>query len=132
MNDSEFNANELIGEEIIDGGGNSVSQTGPAAGTIVFPGQFRRTASAFCPACEKPVQLLSFSRAADMFNTDSQDINFLAKRGDLHRIHNRRGELMICSISLFDCFDTRETRLLDSHFEIEMQKSFEANLGSQT
>ena len=35
---------------------------------------------------------------------------------------------MICSNSLFDCFDTRETRLLDSHFEIEMQKSFEAKL----
>lgn len=126
MNDSEFNAKAMIEEEILEKTGTN--QGGFAAGSTSFSGHFRRTASGFCPACEKPVELLSFERSAEMFNTDTQDITFLAKRGELHRLHNRKGELMICSNSLFHCFDARETRLLDSHFEIEMQKSFEAKL----
>ena len=76
----------------------------------------RRSGFTFCPRCDKAVELLSFDEAAKSFNTDIQDIEILAKRGDLHRLHNRRAQVMICSVSLFDFFEGRQTRLLDSHF----------------
>lgn len=79
----------------------------------------RLTACAFCVVCGRQVELLSFADAAKVFNTDVQDIEFLARAYQVHRLHNRVGELMICSDSLFDCFDKRQTRLLDSHFAIE-------------
>lgn len=74
----------------------------------------RRSGNAFCPVCAKQIELLSFARAAELFNTDLQDIEFLTKRGEVHQIHNRKGVLMVCSVSLFECFDNRRTRLLDS------------------
>ena len=77
---------------------------------------FRHTSYAACPVCEKPVELLSVEGAAKVFKTDTQDIEFLSKRGDLHRIHNRTGKVMICSNSLLECFESRQTRLLASHF----------------
>ena len=73
----------------------------------------RRSSHAFCPVCSKQVELLSFEQAAELFNTDLQDIEFLAKQGGIHQIHNRKGRLMVCSTSLFNCFDNRRTRLLD-------------------
>lgn len=76
----------------------------------------RHIAYAACPVCEKQVELLSIEGAAIVFKTDTQDIEFLAKRGDLHRVHNRAGKVMICSNSLFECFESRQTRLLASHF----------------
>ena len=76
----------------------------------------RRSRTALCPACDKVVELMTFADAAAVFHTDLQDIELLASTGGVHRLHNRRGELMICSISLFECFDNRRTRLLDSHF----------------
>lgn len=76
--------------------------------------QLRRSSCAFCPICDKQVDLVAFGRAAEVFHTDLQDIEFLAKRGDIHQIHNRKGQVMACSPSLFNCFETRRTRLLDS------------------
>ncbi len=76
----------------------------------------RRSGHAFCPVCAKQIELISFKDAAELFHTDQQDIEFLAKRGDLHQIHNRKGKIMICTVSLFECFDARQTRLLDSGF----------------
>ncbi len=76
----------------------------------------RLSGTAYCPVCEKPVELLTFEAAAETFRTDLQDIEYLAKRGEVHRIHNRAATVMICSVSLFDCFDERQTRLLDSYF----------------
>jgi hypothetical protein len=73
--------------------------------------RLRRSTSAWCHVCKKPVGLLSFSAAAAAFNTDLQDIGFLADRGEIHRLHNRYAELMICRDSLFECFDRRETRI---------------------
>ena len=126
MNDSEFNAKSEIAEEnlrerLID----SPLETFPVKSqkrTI----RLRRSGFAYCPVCEKPVELMSFMESAELFKTDTQDIEFLAKHGDLHRIHNRKGEVLICSDSLFQCFDSRETRLLDSHFEIEIHKTWES------
>ena len=74
----------------------------------------RRSGHALCPVCEKHVQLISFENAAELFHTDLQDIQFLTKKGEIHQVHNRKGKVMACSASLFDCFDNRKTRLLDS------------------
>ncbi len=78
--------------------------------------RLRRWGYAFCPRCGKSVELMSFDEAARSFNTDVQDIEILAKHGDLHRLHNRRAQVMICSVSLFEFFESRQTRLLESHF----------------
>lgn len=85
----------------------------------------RRSGHAYCPVCTKQIELISFKDAAGLFNTDMQDIEFLAKRGDLHQIHNRKGKVMICSVSLFECFDSRRTRLLDTGYfeELASKKS---------
>lgn len=76
----------------------------------------RQTGFAYCPICEKLVELVGFAAAADIFNTDQDDIESLAKSGELHRVHNRRGRVLICSDSLFRCFDARQTRRLDTSF----------------
>ena len=74
---------------------------------------FHRTKiRAFCLRCQKPVDLMTYSGAAEFFKTDLEDIQELAETGHLHRVHNRRGEMMICSDSLFTLFDSRQTRLL--------------------
>ncbi len=84
----------------------------------------RRSGHAYCPVCSKPVELISFTEAADLFHTDLQDIQFLTKSGEVHQIHNRKGKLMACTVSLFECFDNRRTRLLDSSiFDGNAEKS---------
>lgn len=80
----------------------------------------RRSGHAFCPLCAKQVELIDFQPAAELFNTDLQDIQYLTKSGAVHQIHNRKGKIMICSVSLFACFDNRKTRLLDSGFSSEL------------
>lgn len=82
--------------------------------------RLRRSTHAFCLVCAKQVELISFERAAELFHTDLQDIEFLAKAGSIHKAHNRKGKIMACANSLFECFDNRRTRLLDSGFEKEM------------
>lgn len=76
----------------------------------------RRSHSAYCLRCEKIVELFTFEEAAKWFNTDERDIEFLSNRLMLHRIHNKKGIVMICTISLFECFETRATRLLSTAF----------------
>ena len=85
----------------------------------------RRSGHAYCPVCAKQAELISFDNAAKLFKTDLQDIEFLATRGDLHKVHNRKGKVMICSGSLFECFEARQTRLLDTGFfeELAAKKS---------
>lgn len=86
----------------------------------------RSTESAFCFLCDKPAKLLTYETSAELFNTDLQDIALLAQQGKIHRIHNRMGDVRICEKSLFECFNDRPTRLLDSHFTIAIEKSFES------
>ena len=57
----------------------------------------RRSHSAYCLRCEKIVELFTFEEAAECFNTDERDIEFLANRLMLHRIHNKKGLVMICT-----------------------------------
>lgn len=76
----------------------------------------RRSRQAYCPVCAEQRKLFAFDQAAALFNTDLQDIEYLADHGDLHLVHNRRGKLMVCETSLRGCFENRRTRLLDSGF----------------
>ncbi len=76
----------------------------------------RRSSFALCPLCDKVVDLLAYDHAAELFHTDAQDIEYLVGTGAVHRVHNRKGVVMVCSISLFECFEKRRTRLLDSYF----------------
>ncbi len=87
-----------------------------SAGTDPAKFCLRLSGYAFCPVCERHIELISFEDSAKIFKTDLQDIEFLAKRGDLHRIYNRNARLMVCSVSLFECFERRQTRLLDSGY----------------
>jgi hypothetical protein len=73
--------------------------------------KLRNLSRAFCPVCAKQVDLTSFEIAAELFRTDLQDIQFLVNEGSVHQLHNRKGKLMVCSASLFTCFDSRRTRL---------------------
>jgi hypothetical protein len=82
--------------------------------------RMRTSNFAICPLCDKLVELYNYAHAATLFHTDLQDIEYLANIGSVHRLHNRKGEVMICGISLFHCFDNRKTRLLDSHFMEEL------------
>jgi hypothetical protein len=61
------------------------------------PDIFRHSGHAYCPVCEKPVDLLSFGEAARLFRTDRHDIAFLAENRRLHRVHNKAGAVMICT-----------------------------------
>ena len=72
---------------------------------------------AYCPICEKLVRLVAYDDAAAMFKTDADDIHSLALNGELHRLHDHRARILICTDSLFSCFDQRQTRLL-SHAAI--------------
>lgn len=75
---------------------------------------FRRTQSfAFCPRCEKPVDLMFFDEAAAFYKTRIETVAAIAERGKLHRLHNNRGEILICGNSLFNEFTQRETEKLD-------------------
>ena len=76
----------------------------------------RRSRQAFCPVCAEQSKLVPFEDAAARYNTDLQDIEYLSNRGEIHKVHNRRGRLMICDRSLSACFESRRTRLLDSGF----------------
>lgn len=108
MNDYEFIAKRRLTGRLID----------MTAGRFTNKQRIklRLAGLAFCPRCEKAVELLTFDEAARSFNTDLQDILLLAENGDLHRLYNRRAKVMICGKSLVDFFESRRTRLLDSHF----------------
>jgi hypothetical protein len=124
VNDSKFNAKIEIGEENlmarVTKGSREISNSKSSSDKIYL----RRSGVAFCPVCGKLVELLSFDAAAELFNTNVQDIETLAQGGDLHRVHNRKGIVLICSDSLFKCINSRETMRLDPGFEAKVKKVF--------
>ena len=69
---------------------------------------YRTRDRAFCPECEKPVKLLAFPEAAAFVKTGLENILRLAERRELHRLHNRKGAVMICSESLFRLLNNRQ------------------------
>ena len=80
----------------------------PSFGTIIL----RRKNGAYCPLCENLVTLTTIAESAVFFCSDRVEVEQLAESGLLHRIHNRKGEIMICSGSLFRCFEDRQTQPL--------------------
>jgi hypothetical protein len=74
--------------------------------------KLRGKTRAYCPKCERPVQLISDSKAEEIFRSELPDLLSLETRGILHRLHNSRGVLMFCGDSLFQCFNDRPTQLL--------------------
>ena len=69
---------------------------------------YRTRDRAFCPDCDKPVKLLSFDQAADFIQTGMENILRLAEMHELHRLHNRKGVVMICADSLFQILNNRQ------------------------
>lgn len=86
------------------------SAENPGLNTGNFP---RSRSRAFCPRCEKPVDLMTFEEAAEFCKVKVGDIETQAAKGDLHRIHNSKGKVLICSESFFKNLDERETKKLD-------------------
>ena len=70
---------------------------------------YRTRDRAFCPECEKPVKLLSFAEADEFLKTGFENILRLAETNMLHRLHNRKGVVMICADSLFRLLENRRT-----------------------
>lgn len=94
----------------------------PRPRNITFP-TLRSTV--FCPWCDEMAELVSASKAAEAFNTDLQDIQFLLDSGQIHSLKRDAAVVAICRTSLEACFEARRTRLLDSHFEIKMRQAME-------
>jgi hypothetical protein len=69
---------------------------------------YRTRDRAFCPDCDKPVKLLSFAEAEDFVKTGFENILRLAEMHELHRLHNRKGVVMICADSLFRILNNRQ------------------------
>ena len=69
---------------------------------------YRTRDRAFCPECEKPVKLLSFAEAAEFVKTGFENVLRLAEIQELHRLHNRKGAVMICGESLFRLLTNRQ------------------------
>lgn len=111
---SDFTAHQHIDEEKHVVGDLNKENLDSFDRAFFDTGRFRRMTRAFCPVCRKLVGLISFADSAERFNTDIQDISYLAGKGELHRLYNRRAELMICESSLLECFENRTTRLLIS------------------
>ena len=72
----------------------------------------------FCPHCQDIVAVVTAVAAASLFNTDLQDIRFLLTRDEIHAVRQDPAVISICRTSLDNCFEKRQTRLLDSHFEV--------------
>jgi len=64
---------------------------------------------AFCPKCDRPVELVAHKKAASLLKSDIRGLATMANVGTLHRLHNIRGRLLICSNSLYTFFDNRST-----------------------
>ena len=79
----------------------------------------------FCSTCQQIVVTVTVAEAAEAFNTDIQDIGFLLRKDEIHMIRRDPAVISICRNSIEWCFESRQTRLLDSHFEIVIQQTID-------
>lgn len=110
-------------EDLSNGSGRLVPIRRPDPAS--FPSDRSQT---FCTECEQIVTGLTPAEAADAFNTDLQDIGFLLRKEEIHMIRRDPAVISICKNSIEWCFESRQTRLLDSHFEIAMQETVSAHI----
>lgn len=113
---------------------DSISAINESEGTPIsgeFPKPIERPASVsfstgstqtFCSECQQIVVTVTVAEAAEAFNTDIQDIGFLLRKGEIHMIRRDPAIISICRNSVEWCFESRQTRLLDSHFETVVQQ----------
>lgn len=65
------------------------------------PKTLRRSRSkAFCFLCSEQVELISISQAAEQCRTTQYEIYQLSEKREIHRIHNAKGNIMVCRKSL--------------------------------
>ena len=81
-----------------------------------------------CRECGERVRMTTVAGAARAFKTDIQDICFLLNRAKIHPAHPDRLRAFICMRSLEDCFEQRDTRLLDSYFEMEAARAIAVDI----
>ena len=93
--------------------------------TASFPSDRSQT---FCTECQQIVTGMTPAEAAEAFNTDLQDIGFLLRKDEIHMIRRDPAVVSICRNSIEWCFESRQTRLLDSHFEIAVQNTMSGKL----
>lgn len=91
-------------------------------GTLSFASGISTRSRVFCSVCQEIVGIVTAVEAAAEYNTDLQDIRFLLDRRDIHAVPRDPAVISICRPSLVACFESRQTRLLDSHFEMERLK----------
>ncbi len=60
----------------------------------------RSQSNAFCFLCHAKVELVSIPQAAQICRTTQHEVYQLAEKGEVHRIHNSKGNIMICRNSL--------------------------------
>ena len=60
----------------------------------------RSRSHAYCFLCQEQVELISTAQAAQMSALTRHEIYQCAENGEVHRIHNSKGKIMICRSSL--------------------------------
>jgi hypothetical protein len=65
--------------------------------------------SAYCLLCDNLVNLLTPDQAADTFQMTPDEIRSLWESGMVHRLHNRKAEIMLCRVSMFAYFESCKT-----------------------
>jgi len=85
-----------------------------------FMARLRGSSRAYCPKCERPVQLIGVADAENLFKSTKEQLWELASNGVLHRLYNVRAEVMFCSDSVYRYFDERTTQLLTSDSAAEI------------
>jgi hypothetical protein len=93
----------FCGEEVMKDDSTPTNKTERVRAT-----PYRTRDQAFCPDCDKPVHLLSFEEATEFVKTGFENILRLAEMHELHRLHNRKGVVMICADSLFQILNNRQ------------------------
>lgn len=60
----------------------------------------RSRTKAFCIFCETIVGLIDDEQASNFMQTDLYTLERLAAEGEIHRLHNRKGNVMFCRRAL--------------------------------
>lgn len=66
---------------------------------------------AFCFLCEQTMLLLTFRQAAQICEIKFEEVLRYAEGGAVHRLHNSRGEILICQCSLQEMVSENQVTL---------------------
>lgn len=92
-----------------------------------FMARLRGRSRAYCPKCERPVQLIGVADAEDLFKSTTEHLSELARNGVLHRLYNVRAEVMFCSDSVYRYLDERSTQLLTGDAAVDILAATKVN-----